>query len=47
MNCYNITVTIHIHSYIALTDCGPDWLSYTNLLDYLLVILTGLTVERI
>ena len=27
-------------------DCGPDCLSYKNLLDYLLVILTGLTLER-
>jgi len=24
-------------------DCGPDWLSFINLLDYLLVILTRKT----
>ena len=46
LNTSQLRSTYPHTQYIALTDCGPDWLSFTNLLDNLPVMLTGLTVER-
>ena len=45
LNTSQLRSTYTHTQYIALTDCGPDWLSFTNLLDNLPVILTGLIVE--